>query len=327
MRSLVAVLALLAACDDAPDTVSDGGVSFDAPQQPDAGAWTQGPEVAGGAIQETAAVALDGRIYVIGGFDAKQEIVDRVVVYSVESGGWSVFFPLPRPVHHANAAVVDGTIYVLGALGDGFAPIADAWAVTPGVDTGWRTLTSLPIGRGSAAVGVVDGEIVLAGGLAGFSAIDDVAVYDPVEDSWDESWPDLPEPRDHGCGATVDGRFFVIGGRGGAITSVTGSVLEWSGKGWEPRAAMPTARGGVACGVVGDRVVVVGGEGNTAAASGVFPQVEIYDPAGDDWASQPDMPRPRHGMGAAGWDGALYVPGGADAQAFAAVSTFDWYRP
>jgi N-acetylneuraminic acid mutarotase len=90
---------------------------------------------------------------------------------------------------------------------------------------------------------------------------------------------------------------------------------------------MPTARGGTAAGVVDGKIYVVGGEGNGAAASGVFPQVEEYDPATDTWTSRGEMLTPRHGMGAAGFDGGLYVPGGATTQGFGAVATAEIFVP
>src|SRR5262245_52937201 len=75
------------------------------------GGWNSAPPVAGGPVQETAAVALDGKIYVMGGFNATGGIVDTVRVFDTASCAWSDGPKLPRAVHHANAAVVDGTIY------------------------------------------------------------------------------------------------------------------------------------------------------------------------------------------------------------------------
>ena len=86
---------------------------------------------------------------------------------------------------------------------------------------------------------------------------------------------------------------------------------------------MLTPRAGAAAAIVGGRFLVVGGEGNEEAASGVFPQVEANDPLSDAWSSLPPMPTPRHGMGAAAVGATLYVPGGADVQAFSAVDTHE----
>jgi N-acetylneuraminic acid mutarotase len=89
---------------------------------------------------------------------------------------------------------------------------------------------------------------------------------------------------------------------------------------------MITARAGTGCGVVGGRLVVVGGEG-AATATGVFSEVEAYDPASDSWESLTPMPTPRHGMAAAVWDGALHVPGGARSAGFGAVATHEVLTP
>ena len=110
----------------------------------------------------------------------------------------------------------------------------------------------------------------------------------------------------------------------------------WTGEydGWEPGVAwqqvstLPTPRGGTSCAVVNGAIFVIGGEGNAADPSGVFPQVEGYlPPPFGDWNLQPDMIHPRHGTGAAAWDGVIYVPAGADVQQFGAVDTHDALRP
>jgi N-acetylneuraminic acid mutarotase len=118
----------------------------------------------------------------------------------------------------------------------------------------------------------------------------------------------LPMPLDHATGQAVAGDFFVIGGRSNGIVAVSSAVFLLEADGWTTRAPMPTARGGIASGVVGARIIVVGGLGVSLA---------------DRWESLDDMPTPRHGMAAAGLDGSLYVPGGANKQAFGAVATHE----
>ncbi len=54
--------------------------------------------------------------------------------------------------------------------------------------------------------------------------------------------------------------------------------------------------------------------------SGVFPQVEAYDPIKNTWSTPPAMRTPRHGTGAATVDDVFYVPGGGDVQAFGATA-------
>src|SRR5215216_5842145 len=107
MRAL-GLVALAACSSPAPAHDAAGDVAM-------ALGWTTGAPVAQGAIQETAAVAVSGKIYLIGGFDDNEGIVARVQIYDTATAAWSDGPPLPRAVHHANA-VTDGTsIYVLGA--------------------------------------------------------------------------------------------------------------------------------------------------------------------------------------------------------------------
>ncbi|HSK01890.1 MAG TPA: kelch repeat-containing protein, partial [Kofleriaceae bacterium] len=183
--------------------------------------WSAAPAVGGGPVQETAAVALDGKIYVLGGFDATPSIVADVRIFDVASCTWSAGPPLPRPVHHANAAVVDGTIYVLGAMAEGFAAIPDVWAWNPAAaGTTWLPRTGMPAGtqRGSAVTGAIDGVIYLAGGLRN-GAVAQLSSYTPSTDTWNTALPALPQINDHGCGGVINGKLYVTGGRMGTTSS------------------------------------------------------------------------------------------------------------
>jgi len=126
----------------------------------------------------------------------------------------------------------------------------------------------------------------------------------------------------------VGGKLYVVGGRRGGIDTPSPKVFEYApGGAWAEKAPMPTGRAGTGCGVIAGRFYVVGGEGNGASPSGVFPQNEAFDPVADRWDSLEPMRTPRHGMGAAAWDGALYVPAGATTRALAPVATHEVFRP
>lgn len=305
-----------------PDSSIDGGTAPDASPTLDP-EWTPTyslPE----PRQEHAVVNLGGYIYVLGGIDGSLTTLTDVrrLDHNLD-GGWFEAVPLPLPVHHLNAAVVGDRIYVVGSLLADFEPIGDVWSWAVGEDE-WSTGASMPPGseRGAAAVGVVDGRILIAGGLDGTSS-DLVSAYDPATDEWDVELPALPARIDHGTGQVVDGVFYVIGGRTDGTDGNSSAVWALVDGAWEERAAMPTARGGIAGGVLDGKIIVVGGEGNDDDPDGVFAEVELYDPATDQWSALPDMPEPRHGMGAAAAGGLLYVPGGADREAFGAVDTAD----
>jgi len=280
-------------------------------------------------------LALDGTIYLLGGFQ-NLTLVSAVRAWTPQTEAFALAPELPRALHHLNAAAADGRIWVLGSLeGFNFAATGDGWVLDPGAVTpAWTQVASMPSARrrGSAAVGVVGTDVYLLGGFRG-GAVAECDVYRTAEDRWD-ALPSLPGARDHAGAVAIDGRVYLVGGRQGAIGSVEANLWRLdpadTGAGWVALSPMPTARGGIAVGVVagpgGGRLVVVGGEGNPAAESGVFPQVESYDPATDTWESLPPMPAPRHGMQAVGIGSRLFVPGGADVEAFGATKHFDVLR-
>ena len=79
------------------------------------------------------------------------------------------------------------------------------------------------------------------------------------------------------------------------------------------------ARGGIAAAAAGGRAVVVGGE----EAAGTIAEVEAFDPARRRWSALPDLPTPRHGLGAVAYRGAIYVLEGGPSPGFAFSSTVE----
>jgi N-acetylneuraminic acid mutarotase len=284
-------------CAAALGACGDGSSQPDEmPSCPPEAPWGAAPRVLLGPTQETAAVALDAKIYVVGGFNTERGLLRAVQIYDTVSCTWSEGPELPRAVHHANLAAVDGTLYVVGALeGEDFDPIGVVWAWTPGQGDRWNELPPMPfgIGRGSAVAGVIDGTIYLAGGYNGV-AVTTFSSFEPSSGLWRTDLPPLPQPRDHACGGVVAGTLYVIGGRRGTVQSILATVFAYTpGGAWEQ----------------------------------VFDEVEVFTPATGAWRTLDPMPAPRHGMAAAAWDGRIYVPGGAARDGFAAVATHDVLTP
>lgn len=307
---------------DAASSAPDGGAPLT-----DAGAppapWSPCPRLPGGPRQETAVVAREGELYVLGGFDGASRVVSTVEIYDPVRGAWRAGPALPVSMHHAHAAVVGSRLFVLGFLrGLDFRADGRGYVLEPGA-TAWAPVASMPAGteRGGGATAVVGTRIYVLGGLRG-GAVTDVSIYDTTTDTFTVG-PALPEPRDHLGAAGVGEQVVVIGGRTGRIESHQSDtwILDRDVITWRSARPMPTSRGGFALAALGSRLYVFGGEGNGREASGVFADVEVYDVAADTWAAEAPMPEPRHGTGAAALGGTLYVPGGADRQAFAAVAT------
>ncbi|MEM1372324.1 MAG: kelch repeat-containing protein, partial [Pseudomonadota bacterium] len=75
-------------------------------------------------------------------------------------------------------------------------------------------------------------------------------------------------------------------------------------------APMPQGQGGLAAGSVGGKLYAFGGE-FFDNGGGVYPEAWAYDPARDTWDAIPDMPQPRHGLGAVAVEDEIYLIGGA----------------
>ncbi|CAI6314507.1 unnamed protein product [Periconia digitata] len=276
--------------------------------------------------------------------------------YSIPNNTWTTPnatspAPMPHALNHLNAAVVDDKIYVLGGMQETNTPsLGRAWRGTPSsymYDPEADTWTPLPAGlaaadetRGSAAVGVYNATIFLAGGVtdlefygnASQRSVRAVSAFDTVSRSWvalPEKARNLPEARDHAGAAVVGSKMYILGGRAFGQENVKDTVfvldLEDLAAGWRTSSArMPTARGGVSTGVVGTKVYTLGGEGNVGSESGVFNEVEVFDTVDECWeAVDEGMKVPRHGTYAVGVGDRVYVPGGGIMQSGAPVDDFD----
>lgn len=275
--------------------------------------------------QEVGVAELDGRIYVVGGFNDAGQVVDTVESYDPSTDAWLTAAPLPRPLHHVTAAAVGGRLYAIGGLRTlAFTAVGSLYAYDPATDA-WQSRATLPRARGAAAAAVIDGLIYVAGGLRGVS-IADFAVYSPGSNSWTVLDP-VPTARDHLGAAAINGTFYAVGGRaGGHLFNVLEAYDPLSAS-WTTRQPMPTARGGLAVAALGGHLFTFGGEGNPQNPLGTFPQTETYDPSTNRWEMLPDMPTPRHGTAAAAYGDRIFVPGGATLQGFGASAANEALRP
>ncbi len=271
--------------------------------------------------QEHAVVALGQDIYVIGGFTPN--VTPTVEAFNPGLGSWRSVAEFPFALHHANAAAVDGRLYVAGFyLGASFTLASGrVFEYDPTLDE-WSERGLMPGGseRASACVAALDGKIYLFGGARLGGSVTDSSVYDVVSDTW-QALPPLPEAREHCVAGAIDGTLYVAAGRSGGIAGFAPNTWAFDPATltYTARAPIPTPRGGVAGAVLDGKLHVLGGEGNPADPSGVFDEIEAYDPASDTWETLTPMLEPRHGLAAAVLDGRIYLPGGASTQGFGAV--------
>ncbi|KAI2627726.1 hypothetical protein GGR54DRAFT_636851 [Hypoxylon sp. NC1633] len=268
--------------------------------------WIDLSPVGGGApIQEQCTAATDTHIDLLGGippdannYQAAVPSTTTFEAYSIEEKIWTSLTPIPSAFTHANAAVVNVKINILGGLnGDGVNKI-------------WH------------AIGVPGDTVYLAGGMERLelfengtqTSLDIVTAYNTNTGKW-TNLPNVPAPRDHVGGAVIGRTFYVVSGRDHGQPNVRNTTwtmnLNAPSKTWKANAEMPTARGGISMGVIGNYIATFGGEGNPAPNSnGVHNETEVYDIKNNVWFKQPAMPHPRHGTVAASLNGRIYVLGG-----------------
>lgn len=287
--------------------------------------WTTLAPLPGGPRQEVAAAVLDGTLYVLGGFDGMGRGTALAERYDVASDTWMRVADLPQPLNHAGAAVLGGAVYAVGGyVGSSFQATAAVSRYDPAADA-WTPVAPLPAPRGALAIAVLDGRVHALGGNAATS-VTAHAAYDPEVDEWIELAP-FPGPgRNHLAAVELGDFIYLIGGRrdGGGVNNVDRlDRYDPATDSWVALAPLPTARSGLGAAVLHGKIVVLGGEVSPTDPFGVFPHVEMYDPAADRWARLDDMPLPRHGIWTATIADRLYVPGGATRAGFGATAHHD----
>lgn len=267
---------------------------------------------------EVAAAMVDGKIYVVGGFEKPGlgnilnfAITPAVEVYDPTTDRWTSKAPLPVGLHHVGSGVAGGRLYIIGGYSKSglsvWNPVATVYAYDPATDS-WAERAPMPTARGALSVMEHEGMLYAIGGYDRKSNNAQVEVYDPARNQW-TSVASLPTPRDHLATATAAGKIYAIGGRLDGDYSRNLPIVEMYDpvtNQWSRVADLPTARSGITAAVVEGKIYVFGGEG----AAGTFNENEAYDPARDTWQRMAPMPAARHGLGSAVVRRHIYVIGG-----------------
>ena len=277
--------------------------------------WQAGPE-APVARLEMGTAALDGRIWMGGGFEADGTVTDALSILDPSSGEWTDGPSLPAPVHHA-ALVSDGErLYLIGGyLGATNAP-TDAVHVFDPVTATWEAGPPLPEPRAAGAASHDGTRVVYAGGVGPDGVRDEVFVL--AEGTWTLIGV-LNRAREHLAAASDGrGRVWFMGGRQGALDRNVGDVDLVEGASVR-RLEGISPRGGVAAFFAPDiGACLTGGE----APSFAMTTVECVDAAGRITAL-PEMRQRRHGHGVAVIGGVAYAVLGGEVPGLSASSTVE----
>jgi N-acetylneuraminic acid mutarotase len=274
--------------DSAALTVSPRVDAYD----PKTGAWSRHRDL---PLELTHVVpAVDGRIvWFAGGFEGRHPgtAVADVIAYDAAADTWSQGPALPAA--RAGGALVrrGRSLHFFGGFVDRNATSGDHWVLDlDDPAPAWRERAPLPEPRGHHGGAVVGDRIFAIGGQFNHDDarrdVDFVHAYDAEGDRWSAVAP-LPTPRSHFDTATVvvDGKIVVFGGRNesprpfwarphplsdSALRNVT--LYDPERNVWSERPQLPMGLVSPTAGVIGDRIVIVGGSVHLAA----FPQDDTY---------------------------------------------------
>jgi N-acetylneuraminic acid mutarotase len=214
------------------------------------------------------AVALDGRLYIVGGRGFQE---DRVVwAFDPETEEFVEVAQLPSFQNNAGAAAWQGRLYVFGGRNNFGNPVATTRAYDPATDT-WEELRAMPTARSAPAVALSQGRMYVIGGDNG-GAVQSVEIYDPASNTWSAA-ATLPEGRSGAFATARRGVIYLFGGYGsdGMIKATTYQLP--MNNTWRTLANGPALADSPAAQSYDGQVVFFGGR----AAEGVSRQIWRYD--------------------------------------------------
>jgi hypothetical protein len=186
-------------------------------------------------------------------------------------------------------------------------------------DGRWARLRPSLLARTEVAAARAGDRVYVVGGFAGTegSALGATTAaverYDPRRDRWSRA-RSMPLALNHPAAATWRGRLYVVGGYTAPVglTGDSAALLRYDPRRdrWTRLADMPTARGALAVGVIGDRLYAAGG----AAGGRALRTLEVYDLRRDRWRRGRAMPTAREHLAGAVHGGAFYVLAGRSAE-------------
>lgn len=276
--------------------------------------------------QEMPHALLNGKIYVPGGFTQGGIVSNLVEAFDPASNSWSSVSPLPVGMHHLHVAVANNRLFILGGYETSDFSSSSRVFEYDQSNNRWLPKASLPRSRGAGVAVSYDSKIYVIGGVSFQSALTTNEMYDPVENTWTPRAP-MPTAREHLAAAMIDSLIYVVGGRNSTGNLNTLEVYSPATNSWRTLKPMPTPRGGLAAAALHGRLYVFGGEFFDSEGSGVFEEVEEYDPITNNWRALAPMAVPRHGMGAVAVGDSIFIIGGGPVAGFGVSNTNSLFLP
>ena len=246
---------------------------------------------------------VNGKIYVIGGWDGVDKYLSTVEEYDPATDTWTRKADMPTARTWFSTNVVNGKIYAIG----GWSSLRELTIVeeyNPMTDS-WTQKADMPTPREEMCASVVNGKIYVIGGWRAGRVLSTVEEYDPATDIWTRK-ADMPTPRGSLCAIAVNGKIYAFGGLqwlGQWKYTLTIEEYDPTTDTWTKGADMPAPRSLFGISLVDGKIYVIGSQPDSS-------RVDEYDPATDIWTRKADLPTPRSDLSASTVNGYIYAIGG-----------------
>jgi len=239
-----------------------------------------------------AAAALNGKLYVWGGYVDGVGENNSLEIYNPTTNTWSAGAALPEALRgHAHAVGANSLLYSFSGVNNGVR-VNSSYSYNPTTNV-WTTIASIPVGVWeSRAVTGADGRIYVLGGE---NNLNGNQIYNPTTNTWTTGASIPASGGLIGTAAVVDGSGLIhaIGGASSSYSGVSSHyVYNPTTNTWTTAAALPgaIAQAGATLGADG-KIYVVGGKnyaGNNSAP--FFQSVYVYTPSTNTWATDTSLP-------------------------------------
>ena len=210
------------------------------------------------ARSEITSAVLDGKIYVIGGFEKGHSTTSDVEVYDPVANKWATAAPLPQPLDHIAAASFDGKLYVVGGGYLDRDNLSDKLFIYNPDSKNWTEGANLPNARGAMTANFINGILYVVGGVDSQKTLSSLLAYNTSSNTWSEKAHMPTTAREHLTSAVVDGKLYVMGGRTNGMSANvdTNEVYDPKTDKWTVLESMPSKRGGLASASVNGSIYV-----------------------------------------------------------------------
>ena len=232
--------------------------------------WTSDAEPMPLPIDHGAAVAHNGKVYVVGGFIKGKVPSDKLFIYDTVKDEWTEGKPLSSPRGALGAQFVNGILYVVGGLNASQIPVNSVEAYDPEANT-WSSKASMPTARHHLELAVLDGKLFAIGGrilgngvqsedmhesLTNFNRNE---MYDPESNTWTVKQPMLSK-RSGFASTSADGKIYIFGGEGIKESLATVEKYDPLDDTWTKAPSMPSERIGLEAVAVDNKIYAIGGQ-------------------------------------------------------------------